>query len=133
MDFYSTMGGQRFIDHTVPTLIKSIDRLAVSVEKLNEREEQEKQKEQTCIQSMYDRILKFADEENFECALSSNAITLKQLHSMWVAYCIFSDYEVDTATYDSQIARLWNILSNNTTNPFLNFTDFDNYMCEDLV
>ena len=74
-----------------------------------------------------------ADEEDFECALSENSITLRQFHSMWVAYCILNDCEVDTATYDSQIARLWNAISNNTTNPFINFTDFDNYMCEDLV
>lgn len=133
LDFYSTVGGRKFIDHTIPTLIKTIDRLAISVENFNEREERKEQGKQTFEQDMYNRILRFADEEDFECALSENSITLRQLHSMWVAYCILNDCEVDTATYDSQIARLWNALSNNTTNPFINFTDFDNYMCEDLV
>lgn len=133
MNFFETVGGQRFVNHTVPTLIKSMDRLADELEKFNEREEQKKQGRQTFCQNMYTRILRFAEEEDFECAISKNAIALKQLHSMWVGYCILADYEVDTASYDSDINRLWNVLSENTTNPFINFTDFDNYMCDGLV
>ena len=133
MSFFETVGGQRFINHTVPTLVKSINHLAEVMEKQNEKKEQEEQGGQTFTQNMYSRILRFAEEEDFECALSKDANTMKQLHSLWVGYCIFSDYEVDTASYDSDIDRLWNVLSNNTTNPFINFTDFDNYMCDGLV
>ena len=35
MDFYSTVGGHRFIEGTVPKLIHSIERLAKAMERAN--------------------------------------------------------------------------------------------------
>lgn len=41
MDFYSTVGGVRFIEGTVPKLIKAIERTAKAMERANELKEME--------------------------------------------------------------------------------------------
>ena len=36
MDFYSTVGGVRFIEGTVPRLVEAVERVAKAMEKANE-------------------------------------------------------------------------------------------------
>lgn len=44
LDFYNTVGGRKFIDGTVPELIRVIDKLAKALEKHNELLERQNQK-----------------------------------------------------------------------------------------
>ena len=39
MDFYMSIGGRRFIDGTVPNLVKAMERLAKAMERQNELKE----------------------------------------------------------------------------------------------
>ena len=68
-------------------------------------------------------------------------IILRQLRALWTAYCIRHDYQCDTASYDSDILALWNIVSNSPTFPhndetirqfIADFDTFDSYMGQDL-
>jgi hypothetical protein len=34
MDFYRTVGGRRFIDHTIPDLIRQLEKVHVAVDRL---------------------------------------------------------------------------------------------------
>lgn len=61
-----------------------------------------------------------------------------QLRSLWTAYCILADYEVDTLPYDNNIARVWDAVIENrnlagSSDIFDDFDCFDEYMCEHLV
>lgn len=81
-------------------------------------------------------ILKFAREEDF-CF----TVTKKQLRSLWTAYCIRHDYEVDTKPYDDDLRWIWSAVCENSTCPWgeneedgiVGFEEFDNYMCEEVL
>lgn len=53
-----------------------------------------------------------------------------QLRALWTAYCLHADIKVDTGTYDSQLAELWNAF---IEPGWKSFDDFDNFMCARLV
>lgn len=117
MNFWDSRAGYKFAEHTVPQLIKAINRLADQIEKANVAQDK-----------MLAKILQFAEAESFEVSVS-----LKQLKALWSAYCIAQDYEPDTAAYDSHLKQIWSVLKKNPSNPFRDYVSFDSYMCMDLV
>lgn len=136
MNFFQTIMGQKFYNHDVPKLINAIEGLTRAVEKSTAKADEEVQaailaarEESFYFNKMFSKIMDFAKTEDFSCE-----VVPKQLHSLWVAYCIYADYEVDTSPYDIDLLEIWNnALSKNPTNTFSDFEAFDMYMCEDLV
>lgn len=63
--------------------------------------------------SEFSYILKFAEQEDL-----SYEVCLNQLRSLWTAYCLHHDLTPDTAKYDTDIALVWNVVSENGTNPW---------------
>lgn len=59
-----------------------------------------------------------------------------QLKSLWTAYCIHQNLDVDTALYDEDMMRLWNTVQESecdVSDVWENFEQFDNFLCQDLV
>lgn len=53
----------------------------------------------------------------------------KQLRALWTAFCIHCDFEVDTLSYDSELASLWNLLAREGASACgTEFEDFSNFM-----
>ena len=53
----------------------------------------------------------------------------KQLRALWTALCIHCDFEVDTLSYDSELAALWNLLVREGASACgTEFEDFSNFM-----
>lgn len=125
MTFWDTSAGYKFAQHTVPQLIKAMNRLAEQIEKANDAARMVN----TCKEDgMMGKLLKFAETEDFNAA-----VVLTQLKSLWTAYCVFKDYEPDTAAYDGYVMHLWDAMVKNNTNPFKDFASFDSYMGMDLA
>lgn len=140
MNFFETVMGRRFFENSVPRLIKAVERVADALEKTNEREERKTTAKVSLRDAMLNRILRFAKEEDFGEGniCESDELCRKQLRSLWTAYCIYNDYEVDTAPYDSDIAKVWDAVIENRTvlgsrDIFDDFDCFDDFMCEELV
>lgn len=80
-------------------------------------------------------MLAFARREDF-----GYEVTRKQLRSLWTAYCIRHDYDVDTSQYDNDLRWIWSATQENTSCPWNDDEDgirgydlFDNYMCEEVL
>ena len=80
-------------------------------------------------------MLSFARQEDFFFE-----VTRKQLRSLWTAYCIRHDYEIDTREYDNDLHWIWQAMQENTSCPWSDDEDgitgydlFDNYMCEEVL
>lgn len=58
-------------------------------------------------------ILRFAEKEDL-----SYEVCLNQLRSLWTAYCLHHDLTPDTAKYDTDIAMVWGVISQNDTSPW---------------
>ena len=52
-----------------------------------------------------------------------------QLRSLWTAYCLHYDLDVDTSGYDSEMCDLWDAVEQDWSS----HNAFDNFMCQDLV
>lgn len=127
-DFYNSRGGREFVDHTVPGLVRAVERLADAMEKSNEIAEREAQAK--LANKMFSKLLEFAKSN--EC-LDADVVQC-QLRSLWTAYCIHVSYDVDTAPYDGALLEVWNkAVSVNPSNPFPDFDAFDVFMCDNLV
>lgn len=125
MNFWDTNAGYKFAQHTVPQLIKAMNRLAEQMEKANDAARVETSSKED---GMMCKLLKFAEMEDFNAA-----VVLTQLKALWTAYCVFKDYEPDTAAYDGDVMHLWDAMLKNSTNPFKDFASFDSYMGMDLA
>lgn len=55
-----------------------------------------------------------------------------QFRSLWTAYCIRHNLEVNTMIYDKDLEELWHIITT-LTNIWNNFNDFENFMAEWLT
>lgn len=77
-----------------------------------------------------DFILKFAREEILGFEVCAN-----QLRSLWTAYCLHHDLEVDTKTYDADLMEVWQAASEDSsdTPDWSDFESFDLFMCNNLV
>ena len=53
-----------------------------------------------------------------------------QLRSLWTAYCLHANIDVDTAAYDNQLMQLWEAL---TAPSWASYDCFDQFMCGYLV
>ena len=67
-----------------------------------------------------------------------NLACCNQLKSLWTAYCIIENMDVDTSRYDNELARLWgSVISTmdiaGSNHMFADFGTFDDVMCEYLV
>lgn len=142
MNFFETRMGHKFFDNDVPRMIKAVERVADAMEKANAREERESEDGANAPihDALMERILRFAKEEDFgegDVGLCQMACRT-QLRSLWTTYCICKDYEVDTAPYDRDIAKVWDAVIENRTvvgsrDIFDDFECFDDFMCEELV
>lgn len=140
MNFFETVMGRRFYENSVPRLIKAVERVAGALEKANDMEERKTAGRASLRDAMLNRILRFAKEEDFGEGniCQSHELCRKQLRSLWTAYCICNHYEVDTGTYDSDIAKVWDAVIENrkvlgSEDIFDDFDCFDEFMCEELV
>ena len=76
-----------------------------------------------------DFIIVFVEQaEDFD-----SAPVVFQLRSLWTAYCIHKNIDVDTARYDSDLKLVYGAVESNDTNDFYSFEDFEQFMCEYLV
>lgn len=81
-----------------------------------------------------DFMLDFSREQDFGYELN-----LKQLRSLWTAYCIRHDYEPDTYQYDSDMQWLWQVLQENSSYPLSDddgdtgYETFYAYMSEEVL
>lgn len=62
----------------------------------------------------------------------------RQLRSLWTAYCITNDYNVDTLQYDVSLSAVWVTIDKiadigKSQHTFADYDKFDDYMCADLV
>ena len=81
-------------------------------------------------------MLSFAREQDF-----GYEINLKQLRSLWTAYCIRHDYEPDTAKYDNDMNWIWQAVQENSSFPWqdddeeeiIGYEVFYAYMCEEVL
>lgn len=55
------------------------------------------------------------------------------LLSLWTAYCLHCNLDVDTKIYDAMAVFLWSVVNTNNTGPWENFDSFDNFLCQFLV
>lgn len=78
----------------------------------------------------FNYLLSFVDEASFESALCCN-----QLCALWTAYCFHYDLNLDTATYDADMRKLWQRISKTgRCAPFWSdFESFEMFMCENMV
>lgn len=62
-------------------------------------------------------------------------LLLKQLRALWTAFCFHNRLDVDTATYDLYLRKLWETLLENGTGGFASddFDEFDRRMAKYLV
>ena len=58
-----------------------------------------------------------------------------QLSSLWMAYCLHHNLDVDTAEYDEDLARLWDVVSEagDGTTEWSDYESFDHFMSRYLV
>lgn len=72
-------------------------------------------------------------QEVFE--LGDVMLILNQLRSLWTAYCIHQDMEVDTLSYDQDLLVLWETVEKAAPKceHTADFDAFDAFMCELLV
>ena len=84
------------------------------------------------ISEEYGYIVSFAQE-----AFDDNSeITWKQLRSLWTAFCLHQDIEIDTAIYDTYLLNLWwtlsGVIKGSTKKTVVEQDSFDRYMGEEL-
>ncbi len=72
----------------------------------------------------------FAQELRYDTKIFRN-----QLRSLWTAYCLHNNLEVDTMTYDRDILELWSVVSlgEKDTAAWSDFDSFDDFMYAQLV
>lgn len=57
-----------------------------------------------------------------------------QLRALWTAYCLHQNLVVDTMDYDNDLLGLWNIMHRmGNANGWENYSEFDDFMCEQVV
>ena len=126
MNFFETRAGDKFINHTIPSLVRAMDGLTKALEKSNVLAEK---KSKPDVGVEFDYILQFIAGE--ECL--DGEVVQEQMRSLWTAYCLHANYDVDTAPYDNNMRELWNAVYENSANPFPDFDAFDTFMCKYLV
>ena len=61
----------------------------------------------------------------------------RQLRSLWTAYCVHANTDVDTRAYDRDLRSLWEALpadrEEDSGEDFTTFEKFDDFMCAELV
>lgn len=75
-------------------------------------------------------IIGFAVESSFD-----NELACQQLRSLWTAYCFHWGLDVDTASYDADLAAVWREIAQleEDTAYWSDFDSFDSFMCAELV
>lgn len=57
-----------------------------------------------------------------ECIESSEDLdemcVIQQLKSLWTAYCLHQNLDVDTAEYDNRMIEMWNVMQENESSPY---------------
>lgn len=69
-------------------------------------------------------IISFAENECLK-----GATVCRQLRSLWTAYCLHHNINVDTAQYDNDLWLVWGKVENKKHNYASNFDEFETYMC----
>lgn len=72
----------------------------------------------------------FAEESCFD-----EEICRDQLRMLWTAFCLHSNYDVDTYGYDLTLHELWEVLqeAGDGTSDWSDYDGFDKFMCAYLV
>lgn len=75
-------------------------------------------------------ILSFADKGCFDTETACN-----QLRSLWTAYCLHHDLDVDTSGYDHDLMTVWErtAAAEGDTVCWSDYAGFDSFMCAGLV
>ena len=55
------------------------------------------------------------------------------LLSLWTAYCLHYNLDVDTKMYDTMASFLWAVVNANNSGPWKDFEAFDFFLCQYLV
>lgn len=76
----------------------------------------------------FEYLLKFAEESDL-----SVEVRRLQLKSLWTAYCLHRNLDVDTLQYDLACRDLWEKVEEKDTACWGDFDSFDNYLCGYLV
>lgn len=89
--------------------------------------------EATTEQNEFDFILDFIKENITNKEDFNNTLVIQQLRSLWTAYCLHQDCNVDTGWYDSSIITIWSEIVANCGLSSDEYERFYNSMCEYLV
>lgn len=84
----------------------------------------------------FEFVLDFIKEADF-----GFDVCQEQLRYLWTTYCLRNDQYPDTYDYDNDIRDLYRIVNQNTTNCWVNsseyntdgFEEFDKFMCQFLI
>lgn len=63
-------------------------------------------------------------------------VCCQQLRSLWTAYCLHQNLDVDTRMYDNDLMMIWETVEDTgeeDTMHWGNFDSFNDYMCEFLI
>lgn len=75
-------------------------------------------------------MVRFAEE-----AFIGEEVAAAQLRSLWTAYCLHHNLDVDTRAYDDDLRELWDSVSREEedTPNWSNFDSFGRFMCAWVV
>ena len=75
-------------------------------------------------------LARFAEE-----AFIGEETVAAQLRSLWTAYCLHHNLDVDTREYDDDLRELWSSVSREEEDApnWSDFGSFDSFMCSYLV
>lgn len=86
-------------------------------------------------QKEFDFILNFINQNIASKVDFDNLLLIQQLRSIWSAYCLHQNYDVDTAKYDDRMLKIWSAIEENCgiSYAFEEYERFYNVMSEYLV
>lgn len=91
------------------------------------------------IESMQDTVSRKAEMEYLKTFVEQGGFDTGQgrgqLRCLWTAYCFHHGLDADTAGYDHDLRRLWDIITESKPGAaeWRNYDCFDNFMCKYLV
>lgn len=75
-------------------------------------------------------IFSFVNEGCFDTEIACN-----QLRSLWTAYCLHHDLDVDTHRYDNALMEVWTLVAatEDYAAGWSSYDSFGDFMCADLA
>lgn len=139
LEFWNTQMGRRFIEGTVPNLVKSIDRLTAAVEKMPPPEQPAPAPVSGLpLQYILDYVKSVPGKDWLGGdAFDDFGVCHRQLRALWTAYSITNGWESGTVPFNASLEAVWDAIVavsdiDGSSHVFADYDCFAEYMCEDL-